>query len=225
MRSFFKFTWLPIVMAAVIVVIFGGSSLAQAQKQNRVLESKIAELSQKVDALEVTKIAGASTENQESDNNSSMKLTSSVSSKSEVPEEPTDKNIQPTPTPTSTPTATPKPKPKPAPTSIPTPTPAPTPTPQKLMTVEIQNVGNYQVEVKENDTAFSVLLLAAQENNFSLDYQNYEGLGAFVNCIGGVCSHDNYYWAFYYNGQYSMVGASAQPVSQGDITTWKFETW
>lgn len=115
--------------------------------------------------------------------------------------------------------------------SSPTPVPSPasslitnqTPTPQKLVTVEIQGLSNFQVELQENDTAFSVLLRTAQENNFTVTYQNYGGLGAFVSCIAGVCSHGNYYWAFYYNGQYSSLGASGQPVADNDTTSWKFE--
>lgn len=220
MKKFFQFTWLPILMVAAIVMIFGGASLTQAQRQNRVLEGKINDLSQKIDSLTLVQVAGTSTENQES---SPPPNFANIQNTSEESLAPTAENIQPTPTPTPnltpTPTATPKRRLKPAPT------PTPTPIPQKFVTVEIQGLGSYEVELEDDDTAFLVLLRAGQQNSFSIDYQNYEGLGIFVNCIGGVCSHDNYYWAFYYNGQYSMVGASAQPVSEGDTTTWKFETW
>lgn len=117
--------------------------------------------------------------------------------------------------------------PTPVPSPLPTLITNPTPPSQKLMTVEIQGLANYSdysVEVKENDTAFTVLLRASEENNFTLEYQNYEGLGVFVNCITGICdSQDNKYWMFYYNGQLSRVGASSQSVSATDITTWKFE--
>ena len=81
------------------------------------------------------------------------------------------------------------------------------------------------MDLQADDTAFSALLRAGQENGFSIEYQMYEGLGAFVTCIVGICGHDNYYWAFYYNGSYSMVGASAQPVTSGDTMTWKFESF
>ena len=87
--------------------------------------------------------------------------------------------------------------------------------------MEIQGLAKYQIELKENDTAFSVLIRTGQ----LIEYQYYEGLGAFVKCIAGICGHDSYYWAFYYNGQYSMVGASSQPVKEGDITAWKFVSW
>ena len=90
----------------------------------------------------------------------------------------------------------------------------------------IENVGVYTVvDLETDDTAFSILLKAGQENGFSVDYQTYEGMGAFVTCISGICGHDNYYWAFYYNGGYSMVGASSQSVKDGDETAWKFESF
>jgi len=90
--------------------------------------------------------------------------------------------------------------------------------------VEIQNQGTYTVELQNNDNAFTVLQRAAKENNFSLNYQNYGSLGVMVKGINDIDAHNNYYWAFYYNNQYSQVGASSQPVKDGDITAWKFET-
>ncbi len=102
----------------------------------------------------------------------------------------------------------------------------PIPTPQELVNVVIHGQGrqNYKVNLKKNDTAFSVLLRASEENSFTLEYQNYEGLGTFVNCIAGICGgQDNKYWMFYYNGQFSPVGASSQEVFATDTTIWKFE--
>jgi len=111
-----------------------------------------------------------------------------------------------------------------APTSIPIATPTSTPIPQKTATVEIQGLPSYKVNLKENDTAFSVLLRASEENNFTLSYQYYGDLGAMINCISGICGgKDQKYWMFYYNGQFSSVGASSQPVFVNDVTTWKFE--
>lgn len=118
------------------------------------------------------------------------------------------------------------------PSSTPIPSPSSTiiiystPLLQRFVTVEIQRLSNYQsyqVELKENDTAFSVLLRAAQENSFTISYQNYGSLGVFVDCIVGVCGSNNSYWAFYYNGEYSAVGASSRRVGDGDITSWKLE--
>jgi len=205
MKKILTFTWLPIVAATLIVSIYGGTSLAQNQKQNRTLENKIDQLTQKIDQLEAKitqqgQVAGASSENV-------SQPTSNSKTKPRSTPAPTTRVLASTPTPS------------------PTLTPTPIPIPKKLVTVEIQTLASYKIELQENDTAFSVLLKTAQDNNFTIDYTMYEGLGAFVNCIAGICGHDNYYWAFYYNGQYSMVGASSLPVSDGDITAWKFEIW
>lgn len=101
-------------------------------------------------------------------------------------------------------------------------TSTPPPVISKSTTLKIQG-STYQIEIGENDTAFSVLLRAAEENNFTVSYQNYGSLGVFVSCIAGVCANNNCYWAFYYNGQYSNVGASSQRVFDGDTVLWKLE--
>jgi outer membrane murein-binding lipoprotein Lpp len=207
MKKILGFTWLLIVAAALIMSIYGGASLAQNQKQNRTLGNKIDQLTQKIDQLEAKinqpgQVAAASSEN-------GSQPTSEPKAKPRSKPFPSTRALASTPTPSPTPT----------------PISTPTPIPKKLVTVEIQTLASYKVELQENDTAFSVLLKAAQDNNFTVDYTIYEGLGAFVNCIAGICGHDSYYWAFYYNGQYSQVGASSLPVSDGDITIWKFETW
>ena len=105
------------------------------------------------------------------------------------------------------------------------PSPQQKPKPSEQIIIDIERVGIFSVKIKNDDTAFSTLLKAGEENNFSIDYDWYEGLGAFVKCITGICSDSSHFWAFYYNGQFSQVGASAQPVKNNDIVTWRFETW
>ncbi|PIR70989.1 MAG: hypothetical protein COU44_02125 [Candidatus Nealsonbacteria bacterium CG10_big_fil_rev_8_21_14_0_10_40_24] len=113
--------------------------------------------------------------------------------------------------------------------SEPQPQPPPAEIPKKKATVEIAQIGSYQVELQDEDSAFSILLRAGQENNFSVKYTEYTGMGVFVDCLGGICSQNfgtgGTYWAFYYNGTYSQVGASLQPVVENDLASWKFETW
>ncbi len=106
--------------------------------------------------------------------------------------------------------------------SISTLTPTPLPI-EKIAYINILGLGNYKVNLKENDTAFSILQRASRENNFTINYQNYNSLGAFIKCIAGVCNNDQYYWTFYYNDQYSTIGVSSQLVRNNDITAWKFE--
>jgi len=101
----------------------------------------------------------------------------------------------------------------------------PLPTPEtKVVYLNIHGLGNYQVDLEENDTAFTVLLRASQKNNFSISYQNYNSLGAFVKCIANICQDKDHYWAFYYNGKYSIIGASSLKVYHNDSTAWKLKS-
>lgn len=97
------------------------------------------------------------------------------------------------------------------------------PVQKEFATVKIAQLGSFQVDLQDQDNAFTILKRAGMENSFEVKYQWYEGLGAFINCIGGICSQNKNYWVFYYNNQYSLVGASSQPVKAGDIISWEFE--
>lgn len=135
----------------------------------------------------------------------------------------------PSPAPSSKPPGTPSDS-EPSPSSpSPEPTPAPTPPPEKpeiaTASVNVQDLGNFEVKLQENDTALSILLRAGQENGFEVKTKTYVGFGEFVEAIGGKAGDANHYWAFYYNGAYSMVGAGDQPVEEGNVTTWKYESF
>lgn len=220
-----------VVIAIVFLTILAGGQIQNLNVQNKKLESKIDKLTQEISKL-------SSSPNQIISNNivEEEKTAAPTTTKKVLGTSVSKEDVTPTSTPNPTPQVSPTPFVKvgkvisiqnnnvSAPVSTPTPAPAPTPIISKA-SVNIENQGNYEVNLIENDTAFSVLLRAGDENNFNIDYTNYEGMGAFVNCIGGVCAHDNYFWAFYYNNVSSMVGASLQSVGNGDIIGWKFESW
>ena len=90
--------------------------------------------------------------------------------------------------------------------------------------VTIQGVGSYQVDIASGDTAFTSLQKAAKVGGFPLDYQTYS-FGVFVNSIGNTKPAANEYWAFYYNGNFSNVGASDQKVSDNDTIFWRLESF
>jgi len=234
MKKFWQMIWLPIVSGAVIIAIYGGSAVAQSQNQSKTLENRIEELSKKIDQLDskISKQGELASACSQEPTEESTKVAAAIKPAvaslrvTATPEEQNtetnaDQNEQTAdPTPTPTPTSIPS-----SPTPSPSPSPTSTPVPVDTVNVEIQGHPEIEVAIEKGDTAFSVLLKAAQQSYFSVDYKNYEGMGVMVNCIAGVCAHDNYYWAFYYNGQYSLVGASSQPVKDGDVTSWKFETF
>jgi hypothetical protein len=103
--------------------------------------------------------------------------------------------------------------------------PKPTPTIEiNVATIKIDNVGTYQVEIANSDTAFSILKKAAAQNDFSISYDSYD-FGVFVTTIGGIKANNSQFWAFYYNGAFSSVGASDQKISQDDVISWKLQSF
>ncbi|MEI8061078.1 MAG: DUF4430 domain-containing protein [Candidatus Berkelbacteria bacterium] len=91
-------------------------------------------------------------------------------------------------------------------------------------TITIENVGSYKVDLQSGDNAFNILQRAASQNNFALKYDTYS-FGVFVTGIGGIVPTGNQYWAFYYNGAFSNVGALDQPVQQGDSIFWQLASF
>lgn len=91
-------------------------------------------------------------------------------------------------------------------------------------TVIIENVGSFKVDLQIGDNAFTILQRASVKNNFALVYQTYS-FGVFITGIGGITPSGNQYWAFYYNGAYSNVGASDQPVKKDDNTFWQLASF
>jgi uncharacterized coiled-coil protein SlyX len=90
--------------------------------------------------------------------------------------------------------------------------------------VTVQGVGSYKVDVASGDNAFTSLKKASKIGGFPIDYQSYS-YGVFITSIGGQMATGNQYWAFYYNGNYSNVGASDQKISDNDTTFWRLESF
>ncbi len=84
--------------------------------------------------------------------------------------------------------------------------------------------GGYQVEIQGNETVFSILLKASQQNSFTFLYTDWGDMGIFIDQIGNLKNSDDWsnYWQYWINGQYAQVSCSAQPVSNGDFIEWKY---
>jgi hypothetical protein len=91
-------------------------------------------------------------------------------------------------------------------------------------TVTIENVGAFKVNLQSNDNVLTVLKRASEQNNFGLKYDTYS-FGVFITGIGGINPTGNKYWAFYFNGAFSNVGASDQPVVKGDSIFWQLASF
>ena len=67
--------------------------------------------------------------------------------------------------------------------------------------------------------------LVEQKSGFSYDGVDDE-FGIMIEYINGErasYTEDNAYWALYVNGEYGQNGCDTQPVTDGDVYSWKYE--
>lgn len=95
---------------------------------------------------------------------------------------------------------------------------------KKIVTMKIDGLGTYQIEVKAGENALEVLKQAAYENNFNLGLQTFS-FGTMITKIGSKPAERHYYWALVINGEYSMIGADSLVVKDKDQIEWRYEQW
>lgn len=69
----------------------------------------------------------------------------------------------------------------------------------------------------ENLTALDLL---QKDNKVNLTFSSY---GAFVQCINGICSNNNYYWMYYVNSELAAVGADAYRIKNNDTIEFRYD--
>lgn len=85
-------------------------------------------------------------------------------------------------------------------------------------------IDTYAIQV-ENATVYTVLMNAAEENNFTVraefddSYQSHY-IYEINNYAEGT---DNNFWQYYLNGKYGILGSDLQVVKNNDEIIWKFE--
>ncbi len=100
---------------------------------------------------------------------------------------------------------------------------------RKNITIEVVgstgNATEYELATDAEFLKQAMDELAAKGSGFS-----YSGTGSdyglmvdTVNDERAVYDKDGAYWALYVNGEYGQYGADAQPVTDGDKYTWKYE--
>jgi len=95
----------------------------------------------------------------------------------------------------------------------------------KTASIAITGLGTFnKVAIKDGDTAMDVLRKVANENGFIIKYKKYS-FGIMITAIGGKKAKGTYYWALYYNGSYSNVGASELKILNNDTIEWRYESW
>lgn len=85
------------------------------------------------------------------------------------------------------------------------------------------NLKSYTLKFTEGETAFEAMQdLKHQDQSFTFDYENFEGLGAFVSSINGITADPNSeFISFQVNGQDSMEGISSYILKKGDKLSFK----
>lgn len=69
----------------------------------------------------------------------------------------------------------------------------------------------------DGQTALEVL-----QENAEIDFEESE-LGIFVTSINSIAGNDDYYWAFYVNGEYARKGVADTVLNTGDLIEFKYE--
>ncbi len=96
--------------------------------------------------------------------------------------------------------------------------------PAETVEMQISGLGSFTVPITDGENAFDALKEAANENGFRIEYKTYSW-GVMITKIGGTEMQGTYYWALYYNGNYSDVGASDLTVKNNDVIKWSYESW
>ncbi|AKM81831.1 TPA: DUF4430 domain-containing protein [Candidatus Berkelbacteria bacterium] len=217
--SIFEMLRLPLIALAVIASIYGGllirdlkSQVNNLKNENQVTSFKTTELSNKLNQLE-NQANSIKTTNDTLSASLSEAQKQIIALQTEV----NVKKVAVKPTITYVPTVVTK-------TITQTVTQEVDKKEAIQATVTIQNVGSFKVDLQAGDNAFAVLKRASEQNSFPLKYDSYS-FGVFVNSIGGIAPAGNQYWAFYFNGTFSNVGASDQPVTKGDSIFWQLASF
>ncbi len=81
----------------------------------------------------------------------------------------------------------------------------------------------YSVPVVNTGSVYDAMrAFASTSDSFSFKGTLYDGLGFFVEEIGGQPNEKGFYWTLYVNSTYSSKGASGETVTPGDVVEWKF---
>ena len=211
MKKIQKSLIFPAISLLLIATIYGSLSIVNLQKQTELLKNQNQNLVSKISSLDdfskenEIKINQLSSQNKDLANNLNQvsKQTSGSNNFGTKPSSSSPEQIVITKTVTET---------------------INQPIETNQATITIENVGSYKVDLQSGDNALTVLKRASERNNFQLIYDTYS-FGVFITGIGGINPTGNKYWAFYFNGSFSNVGASEQPMVKGDSIFWQLASF
>lgn len=95
----------------------------------------------------------------------------------------------------------------------------------ELTTTGTDTAYDQSFEVNAESTVLEVMEAAAVDYGFEYTTQTAEGLGEYVDSVGGViASGDTGYWLYYINSEAAFEGIATQIVQDGDVIEWRFES-
>ncbi|OIP75379.1 MAG: hypothetical protein AUK07_01660 [Parcubacteria group bacterium CG2_30_36_21] len=85
-------------------------------------------------------------------------------------------------------------------------------------------INEYQIEISQDSTVFSLLETLSQREKFELSSTFYKGMGVFVETIGTVKNGtEGKYWQYFINDKLGEVAADKKTIKEGDKIEWRFE--
>ncbi len=85
-----------------------------------------------------------------------------------------------------------------------------------------QDIKNYDLIIKAEDTAYSILKNTTEKEKINLETKQYD-FGVFVKKIGTFESTAKKSWIYYVNGESGQIAADKNFVKNNDKILWKFE--
>jgi hypothetical protein len=86
-----------------------------------------------------------------------------------------------------------------------------------------KDIKSFELTVKPEDTAFSVLKITTEKEKINLETKQYD-FGIFVKKIGEFESTTKKSWIYYVNDKSGDVAADKYQLKNGDKVIWKYET-
>jgi len=86
------------------------------------------------------------------------------------------------------------------------------------------NIKEYQVEISNDSTVFSLLEELSKKENFEIKTTVYAEMGILIDSIDGLKGGTNdKWWQYWVNNNLGELAADKKKINNGDIVEWKFE--
>ena len=86
---------------------------------------------------------------------------------------------------------------------------------------------SYSVKIENGSTVYDAMkkLGDDKKSGFTFHAKEYSSMGNFVDSINGVPGTPGKYWLYYLNGKKASLGVSKNKIKNGDIISWKQESF